>query len=247
MEKINQAIERAKESRSPATQPNAPAYPPVAQPQFRADGFSVDASQLWGKHATLNAAVLEANRIVAHDIASPHAKSFDMLRTQVLQSMELKGWQTLGVTSPTEACGKTVTSINLALSIARQQDRSVLLVDADIQRPQVANYLGLKCNQGILSVLEGRTDLQSVLIQTRVKNQKMLVLPCEAASLGSSEWMASPSMTTLLQDIRRDFKGWTVIFDLPHPPGLRIRHDQAWQKNTDSGQRPMRSARRRAR
>jgi protein-tyrosine kinase len=213
MEKINQAIERAKGTRPSAAQD--PVHPVFAQPQFRSDGFSVDPSRRWDKQVTLNAAHLEANRIIAHDVAVPQAKSFDMLRTQVLQSMELKGWQILGVTSPTEGCGKTVTSINLALSMARQKGRSVLLVDADLQRPRIANYLGMKCDQGIVSLLEGRTDLHNSVVQARIKTQKLLVLPCEAATLNSSEWMASQAMSALLQDIRRDFKGWTVIFDLP--------------------------------
>ena len=68
---------------------------------------------------------------MSHDIVDARSKSFDMLRTQVLQSMDLKSWQLLAVTSPTAACGKTTISVNLALSIARQPHRSVLLVDMD--------------------------------------------------------------------------------------------------------------------
>ena len=138
-----------------------------------------------------------------------------MLRTQILQPMDMKSWHLLGITSPTEGCGKTVVATNLALSIARQPDRSVLLVDMDLQKPKVASYLGLQCDQGLLSVLEGRTQLTNAIIPTRIRNQKLLVLPCEAATLRSSEWMASRAMSALLQDIRRNFPGWTVILDFP--------------------------------
>ena len=72
-----------------------------------------------------------------------------MLRTQILQSMDMKAWQFLGITSATEGCGKSVVAVNLALSIARQPERSVLLVDLDLQKPQVANYLGLKCEAAL--------------------------------------------------------------------------------------------------
>ena len=64
-----------------------------------------------------------------------------MLRAQVLQSMDENGWQFLAVTSPTTGCGKSVTAINLALSVARQSERSVFLVDMDLQRPKIADYL----------------------------------------------------------------------------------------------------------
>src|SRR5690349_7400600 len=62
----------------------------------------------------LNAAQLEKQRIVAHLATEPQTRSFDMLRTQALQTMDTNGWQYLAITSPTPACGKTVTAINLA-------------------------------------------------------------------------------------------------------------------------------------
>src|SRR4029077_10991999 len=109
----------------------------------------------------------------------------------------------LGVTSATEGCGKSVVATNLALSIARQPGRSVLLIDLDLQKPQVANYLGIDCDRGILSVLAGRTNLQDAVVQARIRNGQVLVLPCETPAANSSAWIASRGMSTLLQDIKR--------------------------------------------
>jgi Mrp family chromosome partitioning ATPase len=138
-----------------------------------------------------------------------------MLRTQVLQSMDQRNWQFLAVTSPTAGCGKTVTSINLALSIARQSERAVFLVDLDLHRPQVASCLGLKCQNGLLSVLDGRAGLPDAMVQARIDNYQFLVLPAEGPILGSSELLASRAMSSLLQTIKRDFKSYTVILDMP--------------------------------
>jgi Mrp family chromosome partitioning ATPase len=208
MEHIRKAVERAKGPLTPDGQ-----FPDLGTERIAAGPRRpIPAST---REAALNAAHLESKRIIAHDITDPRSRSFDMLRTQVLQSMDLKSWQFVGATSATEGCGKSVVSINLAFSIARQPDRSVLLVDLDLQKPQVASNLGLSCDQGILSVLQGRTALQNSVIQTRMKNQEILVLPCEAPTLNSSEWIASRPMRALLQDIKRDFAGWTVVFDLP--------------------------------
>ena len=212
MEHIRKAVERAKDDRvggnlnmrqpHPPSDPHFGAVPPAAAPAVAQD-------------VTLDAAYLESKRIIAHDIADFRSRSFDMLRTQILQSMDMRSWQFLGITSATEGCGKSVVAVNLALSIARQPERSVLLVDLDLQKPQVANYLGLNCERGILSVLAGRASLQDVLVQARIRNGQALVLPCESRTANSSAWIASRAMSALLQDIKRSFANWTVVFDLP--------------------------------
>ena len=211
MDHIRQAIDRAKEFGSAETQPQAQFAPPFPQLKVQQDAVPLS----WGKEVDLNGKHLESNRIIAHNIADPRSKSFDMLRTQVLQSMQANSWQIVGVTSPTAGCGKTVVAVNLALSLARQQERSVLLVDLDLQRPMVAKNLGLTCDRGMVSLLEGRTDLPSIMIQARINNQRLSILPCEASTPDSSEWMASKTMSAFLQVIKQEFKGWTVIFDLP--------------------------------
>lgn len=220
MEHIRQAIERAKESQAAAPQPQGPMASPLqqtqpqAQPRPAGNGAGAAKSSS-GQDVVLSPTHLESKRVVSHDLMDGRAKSFDMLRTQVLQTMDLKSWQLLGVTSPSAACGKTMISVNLALSIARQPHRSVLLIDMDLQKPQVANTLGLKCKRGLVSVLEGQTRLHDALVQARVGQDNLLVLPCAQSTLKSSAWMASQAMTGLLQQIKRDFRAWTVIVDLP--------------------------------
>jgi protein-tyrosine kinase len=201
MDYIRQAVERAKMPNArEGQQPLPHANPTVASPR---------------NEVLLNNIYLESKRIISHDVTDSRSKSFDMLRTQVLQSMDTNSWQFLGITSPTPDCGKSVVAINLALSAGRQPDRSVLLVDADLQKPQVASDLGLQCKHGLVSVLEGNATLSQALIPIRIRNSRLLVLPCERSVLHSSESMASRAMSALLNEIKRNFKTWTVIFDLP--------------------------------
>ena len=210
MDAIKQAIElsRAAENASLAGLPGGQVHGGSAP----ADPFhSQDV-----KKVRLSAEHLEANRIVAFGGTVQNGHSYDMLRTQVLQEMDKKSWQFLAVTSPTAGCGKTVTACNLAMSIARLPERSVLLVDLDLRKPSIAKYLGLGevGETGILDVLEGREPLSSVVVQAHAGPTSVLVLP-GSATAGSSEWMASQTMATLLQTIRREFRSRIVIFDLP--------------------------------
>ena len=216
MENIRQAIERAKVGDAPAEEDDALnvslSRRPVVSPTLTPP---VERLKPRGRESELSKTQLQANRIIAHDIADPRAKAFDMLRTQILRTMDLKGWQVLAITSATPACGKTLTAINLAISMARHQERSVPLVDLALRKPQIANCLGLDCDEGLLSVLDGRARLGNAVVEAKLGSHRFMVLPTERSAPGSAELMASRAMAGMLQQIRRDYPARTVILDLP--------------------------------
>jgi Mrp family chromosome partitioning ATPase len=206
LDPIRQAVELAR-----AGNPSLQGYssdPFLALPPSGAEHAHFQEAKLSRQH-------LESTRIVAYDPLHEHGRYFDMLRTQVLQTMDQNGWQMLAITSPTAGCGKSVTACNLAMSIARLPERSVVLVDMDFQKPRVAEYLGIESTAGLLSVLEGRTTLMSGIVEVSIGLNRMLVLPGEVCKSGSAEWMASQTMTTLLQILKRDFRSHTIILDMP--------------------------------
>jgi Mrp family chromosome partitioning ATPase len=225
MEQIKKAVERAKASAGedhlrPTTalhgqiEPPATATSQSSTQKFEPTVLQAGSAQRYND-VRLDGSHLEHHRIVGHNVADPRSKAFDVLRTQVLQAMDQKNWQFLAVTSPTEGCGKTVTAINLALSIARQPHRSALLIDIDLQRPAVADYLGIKCRLGTQSILEGRGTLADATIRANADGCELLVLPTEAPTMRSSELIGSRNMDTMLHDIKRNFRSETVIFDMP--------------------------------
>ncbi len=207
MENIEQAIERARAQhpeRSWATSG-------VRQPGTGTEGDA----EAYREEIELDSAYLQSNRIISHIITDPRTRSFDMLRTQILQSMDPKDWKVLAVTSPRQGCGKTVTAVNLAISIARQPERSVLLVDLDFQKPKVATYLGLEPSEpGALGVLGGQATLAQSIISARIGEQRLAVLPT-ASTIRSSEVIASRAMTEMMRDLRRDYYSQTILVDLP--------------------------------
>jgi Mrp family chromosome partitioning ATPase len=202
MESIRQAVERARSENMGL--PGRRRAPGAAAHSFA--GLPIE-------ETAVSSAVLLSKRIVSHNGADQRARPYDILRTQVLQSMGQKGWKILGVTSPTPGCGKTVTAVNLALSVARQPDQSVVLVDMDFHRAQVADCLGLKpVEGGVLHLLEERTTLQDIIIPIRAGNQRIAVLPT-TRTRESSEFMSSRPTRYLLQDLSANYR--TIIIDLP--------------------------------
>jgi len=213
MENIRQAVERAKASQGDGrAQASAKTDLRAQHPQL---AFGPAPAAILEPDVELSRAHLEAKRIIAFDKSDARARSFDMLRAQVLQEMDLKDWKVLGVTSPTPACGKTLTAVNLAISIARLPERSAVLIDLDLQKPQVARCLGLEPQNGMLSLLHGRSTLANSVAQVGIGNLSISVLPTEGPTSGSSELIASRQMSALFQEIRKNFPSATVIVDLP--------------------------------
>jgi len=207
MDHIRQALERARARTGPSEQHGDAARALV-------DGGRAERGELV-REISLDVRRLESNRIIAYDDTDSRTKSFDMLRTQVLQTMDQKNWRLLGVTSPSPGCGKTVTAINLAFSIARQPERSALLVDLDLRKPQLSSYLGANCRTGLINMLEGRSNLLTSTIVVNAESCRVTVLPVENSVSDSSVWMTSRAMSDALNEIKSHFRSHYVIVDLP--------------------------------
>jgi len=118
------------------------------------------------------------------------------------------------VTSALAGEGKTFTAINLAMSMASELDRTVLLVDADVQRPAVLDRLGLPRSKGLLDLLtDPSVALHDVLLRTNV--EKLTLLPAGTAHAQATELLASDAMDRLLVDIANRYPDRVIIFDAP--------------------------------
>src|SRR6185436_5114118 len=101
----------------------------------------------------------KAKPLVDRNPRSPRAEAFRQIRTN-LQFVNVDSpLRVLVVTSPSEQEGKSTTAANLALTIA-ETGRKVLLIEGDLRRPQVAEYLGLEGSVGLTNVLAGQVDIR---------------------------------------------------------------------------------------
>jgi Mrp family chromosome partitioning ATPase len=213
MERIKEAVEIAKANRQrrpdpvPVLQdPRNPAAPMQPRPPVVSS---------YGTVVKLDANHLSENRIIGFDPTNPMARGFEMLRTQVSTKMRDAGFQTIGITSPTPGCGKTVCAVNLAFSMSRLVERSVTLVDADFRKPQIANYLGFKGTNGLESYLAGKIGFEDVALLPESGKSRFKVFPTYRASRDAAEQISSTRMADLVATLRQEDPTGIVIFDLP--------------------------------
>ncbi|WP_027182958.1 AAA family ATPase [Desulfovibrio inopinatus] len=164
----------------------------------------------------LNNATLEQNRILTPDSSQAVKDAYDLLRTQILHRTKEKGWNTLMVTSAVSGEGKTITALNLALSMARQADQTALLVDANLRSPAVTGYLGLESESMGLSdyLLQDDVIVPDLLINPDV--EKFVVLPAGRPLSGSTDVLGTPRMRHLVGDLKNRYPDRYVIYDCPH-------------------------------
>jgi len=110
--------------------------------------------------------------------------------------------------------GKTFVAINLALSIALEQDKTVLLVDADVLRPSVMRELGIEEQLGMIDYLLGKTEQVSDIIYNTDIN-KLKLIPAGKLHHLSNELLASEKMVTLANELANRYPDRIVIFDCP--------------------------------
>jgi protein-tyrosine kinase len=156
---------------------------------------------------------LESNRIVALNKHDPMCWVFDSLRTQVLQKMDENNWRTIAVISPTPEAGKSIISINLAISIAQQPQKTAMLVDFDLRKPRIAQYLGIKQEKSMNDYLAGDVQLSEIIVNPSIP--RLTIIPTNKPVRQSSETLSSNSIQNLIVELREKYSSRIVIFDLP--------------------------------
>jgi capsular exopolysaccharide synthesis family protein len=149
--------------------------------------------------------------VVATDPSSPAAEQYRLLRTR-LESRDHAGRnQFLIVTSPRLGEGKTTTSANLALTMAQEFQHRVLLVEADLRRPTLAEQFALPPGPGLVDILIGTATLEEALVT--VPGHPLVVLPAGAGAARSTELLASSGMQRLVEALRARFD--RIVVDTP--------------------------------
>lgn len=118
------------------------------------------------------------------------------------------------VTSTYPGEGKTFTAINLAMSITKEMDKTVLLIDADVGRSRIHRILGTPAGPGLIDLLlDENIDLGDVIVRTDIPNLR--VLPMGRSHAHATELLASNEMGRITHELATRYPDRIVIFDSP--------------------------------
>jgi non-specific protein-tyrosine kinase len=139
---------------------------------------------------------------------------FKLLRYRLYQLREQRAMRSILVTSAIPREGKSMVAVNLAATLAQASDR-VLLVDADLRRPSLDSFLGLKPTEGLADFLQGRVELLSAC--WRVDPLGFVFLNAGHSPANPVELLQGESMRGLLKTAATTFD-WVVIDSPPVLP-----------------------------
>jgi protein-tyrosine kinase len=152
-----------------------------------------------------------------------------MLRSQVLNKLKTIGGNSILVTSSHPYEGKTFTTINLGVSIAKEFNRTVLIIDADMRKPTKKHtdfstgFFSMDIEKGLTDYLQGEADIEEIMINPGI--DKLTVLPSGRPVLNAPELLNSVKMEELMSDVKSRYTGERlVIVDgpamLPFPDAM---------------------------
>jgi len=226
MGKLKKAMEKAKAAREADSEAFAQEVPgdfPVKREATKRKDASVEnvsVTYSTTRVQPIDPAVLKRNKIISLFHENRMTTHLKTLRTQILNSLEQIGGNSLLITSANPGEGKTFTAINLGVSIAQELDRTVLIVDADLKIPSKnhhdfsKDFLGISLERGLSDYLMGQAEIQDLLVNPGI--EKLTMLPAGRPIANSAEHLGSPRMEALVKEMRERYcDDRIVIFDSP--------------------------------
>jgi protein-tyrosine kinase len=180
----------------------------------------------------LDGARREQQRILPPGAGGDYGGAYKMLRTQVLRRLDQLGANTLGVMSAASGEGKTLTAINLAIAIAADPARTVLLVDFDLRNPNLHKRFGYAPTLGVEDCIAQNLPLQQAMFKIS-GYERITVLPARDRVEQSSEVLSSTRVGEVVAEMRARYANRILIFDVP--PVLQADDALAFARHLQAG------------
>jgi non-specific protein-tyrosine kinase len=164
-------------------------------------GFSPQYSK--SRPVQLNPNFVADNRCIAILSNAPEIEPYRVLRTQMLHRLREMGGKTVMITSAVPDEGKTITAVNLALTIAKDFHETVLLVDADLRKQKVHAYLGIESDKGLVDYLTHDEPVGNLIIWPGI--DKLTLISGGAPIWERAELLGSLKMKQLVQEMRERY------------------------------------------
>ena len=205
MEKLEAALAKAREMRKAAG--DAPEVAPrrAVTRQLPTVGWTSTLPEISPQPPRM-----QRNRISAF-LGGRDAVPYDMLRSRTIRILKEKGWSRLAITSPGAACGKTTVALNLAISLARQKDLNVMLVDLDLRRPSLHKVLGQNPENSFHQVLDEQIPFEEQAMRI---GDNLIVAMNAIASRHPAELLQASRTSEILDEIERKWQPDVMLFDM---------------------------------
>lgn len=165
------------------------------------------------KIVEVNSSILTKNHIIAWDDKTKEADYYKIIKTQIHQKLKINKWNTIAITSPRSEVGKTTTAINLAISIAKDHDMTVMLVDCDLKNQQIHKFLGYQSDFGITDHLLDNVALEKLIVCPNIN--RLTVISGGKTLSGSTEILGSNKMGITVNELKNRYENRYIIFDVP--------------------------------
>lgn len=154
----------------------------------------------------------DRRKIIGDNLSFSAAEAYKLLRTNLMFSMaDEDGCKVIGVTSSLRGEGKSTTALNLAYSLT-QISNKVLLLEADMRIPTVADVLELDKGPGLSQVLAGIAEPKDATYRSRIM-PSLFVLPSGEIPPNPVELLGSEKMKRLMEALKHSFE--YIVVDLP--------------------------------
>ena len=170
-----------------------------------------------GKPPVWDEAAIDRNLVTLMNAQSHEAEQFKILRTNILFPLSGSPPRSILVTSTAPGDGKSFAAANLAISIALNINRHVLLIDADLRQPQLHLRFGFGPVPGLSDYLADGRPLPSLLLKTKV--DKLTLLAAGPSPDNPAELISAERMSRLLAEVTQRYSDRIIVIDAP-PPAL---------------------------
>ena len=153
--------------------------------------------------------------VLLADDAGAAGRAYRMLRAQLLQRVRASRMRVFGIVSAVSGEGKTITAINLALTLAAEPNQQVALLDFDLRHPSIAQTLGIVPQTGLDTWLTDGPQPASAVLCELEGIARLQVAPTLAPVSASSERLAGGRARALLEELRHQDAGRLIILALP--------------------------------
>ncbi|WP_430791428.1 CpsD/CapB family tyrosine-protein kinase [Virgibacillus flavescens] len=166
--------------------------------------------QLILKRKRRSDSVKKGNLITYSNPDSLVSDQFRAIRTNIKFLTEKRNNRLFIITSPSEGEGKSITTANLAVSMAQQKEK-VLLIDANVREPVIHEIFRIPNELGLTSILTGKAKLENAIQRTGIG--KLEILTSGATLFNPAELLGNEQMTNLLRTISELYD--IVLIDSP--------------------------------